>query len=507
MKKSIRWRFTLAFVITLLAVFTVSLLINRYFLQSYYFQQKEDALVSAYETYSGLMGEEAVPDVQMQLNVLREARTLYERYNISTIILNDGGKDIYVVYANDANTMFAKLQDYLLKLLQGQNYADDTVLLRHTDRYHVLMTRNDQTQNFYMECWGTLSGSGQYFIMSAPVESMKESVGIANQFYIYVGIVCMAAGALYIFFATKKMVKPLEKLTTISKKMANLDFSEKYHGREQDEIGVLGNNMNHMSNVLEDTISELKRANQELQKDIEEKIQIDDMRKEFLGNVSHELKTPLALIQGYAEGLQDCINDDPESREFYCSVIMDEADKMNQMVKKLLNLNQLEFGENQLDLERFDLVSMIRGVLMSSNVLGKGRDVTVRFQQTEPVWVLADEFMMEEVVSNYISNAYHHLDEKNRIEVTLEKDEEKVRVSVFNSGLPIPEDDLDKVWIKFYKVDKARTRAYGGSGIGLSIVKAIMDSHKQAYGVYNKEDGVVFWFDVALFKEKGQEQN
>ncbi len=173
--------------------------------------------------------------------------------------------------------------------------------------------------------------------------------------------------------------------------------------------------MNMLSATLETTISELKSANNELKKDIEKKEEIDRMRKEFLSNVSHELKTPLALIQGYAEGLQECINDDEESRDFYCEVIMDEADKMNQMVKKLLTLNQLEFGNDTLTMERFDLTELVKGVVTSSGILLKQKDITVTYPE-ESVCVWADEFKVEEVMTNYLSNAINHADFEKHIE-------------------------------------------------------------------------------------------
>ena len=251
-----------------------------------------------------------------------------------------------------------------------------------------------------------------------------------------------------------------------------------------------------MSEELERTISELKTANNELQKDIEKKIQIDEMRKEFLSNVSHELKTPIALIQGYAEGLQECINDDPESREFYCDVIIDEAGKMNNMVKKLLSLNQLEFGNDQVTMERFNITELIRGVVQSSQLLASQKEADLRFVQKNPVYVWGDEFKIEEVITNYVSNALNHVDYDKKIEVKIIQKGKLIRVSVFNTGEPIPQEDLDKIWIKFYKVDKARTREYGGSGIGLSIVKAIMDSMNQKCGVINYDNGVEFWFEL-----------
>ena len=299
-----------------------------------------------------------------------------------------------------------------------------------------------------------------------------------------------------IWMVTKRLTRPVIELTKMSQRMAALDFDARYECGGDDEIGVLGSNFNAMSEKLESTISELKSANNELQKDIERKTQIDEMRKEFLSNVSHELKTPITLIQGYAEGLQDNINEDEESRQFYCEVIIDEASKMNKMVKKLLTLNQLEFGNDQITMERFDIADLIRGVISSASILAEQKQVQIIFSQKDPVYVWADEFKVEEVVTNYLSNALNHVKNENIIEVRCILAKDKVRVTVFNTGDPIPEEDLEKIWIKFYKVDKARTRAYGGSGIGLSIVKAIMDSMNQQCGVKNYDNGVEFWFEL-----------
>ena len=278
--------------------------------------------------------------------------------------------------------------------------------------------------------------------------------------------------------------------------MSDLDFEAKYESKVGNEIDVLGDNFNRMSSQLETTISELKSANNELQRDIEDKIKIDKMRKEFLDNVSHELKTPIALIQGYAEGLKENISDDPESREFYCDVIMDEASKMNKLVKNLLTLNQLESGKDAVVMERFDIVSLIRGVLQTMNIMIGQKEANVIFEAEKPVYVWADEFKIEEVVTNYVSNALNHLDGEKEIEIKLQDEDNRVKISVFNTGTPIPEADVPNLWNKFYKVDKARTREYGGSGIGLSIVKAIMESMNQEYGVQNFDNGVEFWFTL-----------
>ena len=261
-------------------------------------------------------------------------------------------------------------------------------------------------------------------------------------------------------------------------------------------MGDLGICINDLSAKLEQTISELKTANNELRKDIDQKTKIDDMRKEFLSHVSHELKTPIALIQGYAEGLKENISDDEESREFYCEVIADEAKKMNKMVKKLLALNEIEFGQDQVHIERFDVVDLLKNLTASTAILFQKKDVTLEFDAEEPLYVWADEFMIEEVLSNYISNALNHVFDGGVVQIRFEKRVKDVRIFVYNTGELIPEEDIEKIWIKFFKVDKARTREYGGSGIGLSIVAATMEAHGKEYGVRNVEDGVEFYIDL-----------
>ena len=303
-------------------------------------------------------------------------------------------------------------------------------------------------------------------------------------------------GILLIWYFSKRITDPIRELARLSDRMADLDFDAKYTSGGSNEIGELGENFNRMSEKLESTISELKKANNSLQKDIEQKDKLEKMRNEFLGNVSHELKTPIALIQGYAEGLKEGVNEDAESREFYCDVIMDEASKMNQMVKNLLTLNQLEFGDEDIVFERFNLTALVKGVLQSMEIMADQAGAKIMLHTEEDIYAWADEFKVEQVVRNYVSNACHHVSGDMVIEVKMVQKDGKVRVSVFNTGNPIPEADAPHIWDKFYKVDKAHTREYGGNGIGLSIVKAIMKSFNQEYGVKNYDNGVEFWFEL-----------
>ena len=356
----------------------------------------------------------------------------------------------------------------------------------------------------YYECYGYMedqNGDLKKFILSIPLDRMMRTGRLSNIYFIYTGIGVLLLGALLIIIISGRVTKPIRQLTDLSNRMKNLDFSARYTGDKEDEIGTLGNNMNEMASQLERTILKLRMTNDELSKELEEKKHVDEMRKDFISNVSHELKTPIALIQGYAEGLQD-VSDDPESFKYNVDVITDEADKMNRLVKKLTTLNQLEFGAADYSPVEFDIVEMVRSLVFASKKKTEDLHASVTIEAPESLSVLGDPFEIEEVITNYFSNAMNHLLPPNEIVFRVDDLGLKARVSVKNTGNPIPEDELERIWTKFYKVDKARTRSYGGSGIGLSIVKAIMTVHGEECGVYNEPDGVTFWFELAKSGEK-----
>ena len=485
MKYSIKKQM-IAIFIGLLACMVVALLvINMTFLEPYYIQNKEKSFREMYETLNQVAQDQSYSDEEVSSDVAKQA----ERNNLSFLIIDETTGNKYTNVYNQ-EMLFNQLLGYVIN--QSQQNAE---ILESTDAYQMLQAKDPWNETEYLVMWGNFE-DGSQFLMRSPLESMRESAAISNRFLIYIGsVLILAAGALVWYFS-KKLTDPIRELANLSDKMANLDFEAKYTSGGKNEIGELGANFNRMSSRLESTISELKKANNSLLKDIEQKEKMEEMRNEFLGNVSHELKTPIALIQGYAEGLKDGVNDDAESRDFYCDVIMDEAMKMNQMVKNLLTLNQLEFGDEDISFERFDLVALIRGVLQSMEILAQQDELKIIFRQESPVYVWADEFKTEQVVRNYVSNAFHHASGDKVIEVKIQRESKKARTSVFNTGTPIPEEDLKHIWEKFYKVDKAHTREYGGNGIGLSIVKAIMESFHQEYGVKNYDNGVEFWFEL-----------
>lgn len=485
MRHSIKRQMIAIFVGLIGCVLLALLIINMNFLEPYYISNKKTEFVNMYNSLRDAMESGTIE----QQEKAEELWHMAEKNNMSYLIMDEANTRM-LTNVHDMDMLQKQLAGYLLN--QAQKHSR---ILSSTEEYQISRSKSPWNKEEYLEMWGEF-GDGSIFLIRSPIESIRESASLSNRFLVIIGCFMIVICIALIWYFSKRLTDPILELAALSERMANLDFEAKYTHGGDDEIGNLGANFNRMSEKLESTISELKSANNSLMKDIEQKEKLEQMRNDFLGNVSHELKTPIALIQGYAEGLKEGISDDPESREFYCDVIIDEAAKMNQMVKNLLALNQLEFGDGDIEFERFDLTAVIRGILQSMEILAQQDDIRVIFRQQEPVYVWADEFKVEQVVRNYVSNAFHHAGLEKVIEVRIKLQDEKARVTVFNTGAPIPEEDAAHIWDKFYKVDKAHTREYGGNGIGLSIVKAIMESFHQRYGVNNYDNGVEFWFEL-----------
>ena len=487
MKHSIGNSMTAVFSVVLLAALVICWMANDFFLERYYVANKRSVLSLVCETLDNASLQNKLEDETL----IGDLSHMCEQNNITLFVMEGDGR-VKMYNMRDYELIRNRLYMYLFAQFPPPDAGE---VLEENERYTIRVNKDINRDMEYLEMYGVLA-DGEAFLLRTALEPIRESVILANRFLMQVGIAVLLMGVLIIRLLSKRITEPVLELAKLSERMSNLDFDVKFVGERDDEIGFLGSHMNQLSEALERTVSELKTVNNELQRDIEQKEKNDEMRKEFLSNVSHELKTPIALIQGYAEGLKECIHDDPGSRDFYCDVIIDEASKMNTMVKNLLTLNELEFGTEAVMMERFDVVSMIHNVLSASGILFLQQNVRVVFEQTVPTYVWANEFKVEEVLNNYISNALHHTDGERIIKVTVQNLTNSVKVSVFNTGKQIPEQEIGRIWDKFYKVDKARTREYGGSGVGLSIVKAIMESMHRNYGVVNYTNGVEFWFDL-----------
>ena len=538
---SIKFKITLLLVVTVTCLVAMLIGFNSIFSEKVYMNRKQKSMVSSYENVNDIM--QKYTDSQIDKDTMcADMENISTAKGISVLVVDSSWCTIYVSTQGD-DSMMERLRMSIFngdifknsgtseKAPEPKEPADDSVtdnpadaddkkdhkkrfddiidmsgtslvenrtIISSNDKYTLQKVYDERLGDYYLEIWGTLD-NGYSIILRTPIQGIKDNVNISTTLIKYVGGAILVVGIISAFVVSTYITRPIKQLSDIAERMSEMDFDARYEGSDKGEIGLLGKSMNNMSEKLEHNIAELKKANLELKKDIDKKEKLEIMRTDFLSNVSHELKTPIALIQGYAEGLKEGITDDPESMEFYCDVIMDEANKMNTMVKRLLTLNQIEFGNDEPDMERFNINELIASVVDANAIRAGQKNMSIVFDnRNEQNFVCADEYKTEEVLTNYISNALNHCDGKQAIEVRTSKSEDgaTITVTVYNSGRNIAEEDLERIWEKFYKTDKARTREYGGNGIGLSIVKAIMESMGQEYGVRNVSDGVEFWFTL-----------
>lgn len=461
----------------------IGVLSNYFFMERYYIGNKNDEMQAIYYDINKAFKDNSIQykDTFSSLAIECENNSVSALVIDSSLVIRFSSG-----YSIEGDNLIGRIKDLIFGTNEEKH--DNT---HNYDNYSMYEIEDEYLGRTYLEIYGTLD-SGEIVLMRSSIDGIRQSIETSNRFYGYVAVALFAISLIVIVFVVNNVTKPLKKLAKVSENMSELDFSVKYDGESEDEIGVLGNSINTMSEKLEKTISELKNANLKLETDIDKKNQVDDLRKEFISNVSHELKTPISIISGYAEGLKECVNDDEENKNFYCDVIIDEVQKMNKMVMKLLTLNQLEFGHSEIEMERFDIVDLIEQILSNFKKIFDDNGIKIVFDSSTPVYVWSDEFQIAEVISNYISNAVNHIDFERIIYIDFERidNDKRVKISVTNTGKNIPDGDIEKIWDKFYKVDKARTREYGGSGIGLSIVKAIMERLSQEYGVVNYNDEI-----------------
>jgi hypothetical protein len=484
MKLSIRRKLMLLLLAIIAFISIMLAILNNFALELYYRQRKVNELKKAYKKVDELI-------VNKEDNEIEDLIAEYSyKYNITIVLIDSVTSKAIISNERDGDYLVKRIQDILFDKSQ-KLYR----ILYNNYNCKIIQHHVDSVNTSFIDCIGYASDNQTMIIMSSSIESLKESIALSNGFMFYIVSLAVLLALISCFYVSLMITRPIKTLAKLSEQMGNFDFEAKYTGTSKDEIGILGCNMNLMSDSLKKAFDELKLANEKLQEDIKKKEEIDNMRKDFIANVSHELKTPISLIQGYAEGLNEGLCEDEESRKYYTEVIIDEANKMNIIVKQLLTLSALESGNQKLDISSFDMSELIAGVIETTGILLADKNANIKFE-AKKILVKGDEFKVEEVLTNYISNAIHHVKENGNIEIKLIEKDKKIRISVFNEGKCIPDEDLTGIWEKFYKVDKAHSRSYGGSGIGLSIVKAIVEAHDNSCGVRNLENGVEFWFEL-----------
>ncbi len=500
--KSVRMKLFASLCVVVIIIVLFLIIINNVVLEGFYMYSKVETIKTTYKKINQYFSEISI-DGFSKVDIDEELNKIAIKNDFEILIKNN---ENLLLYSSDENLNSAI--DKINEIIIGQDrrfnikyQGNKDIIIYNKNKVTIRKIVDVKNNINYMFLSAELD-NGYILYIRIPISPIQESVRISNNLLILIGAISIIIAGIIASFLSRKFTEPITELNNITTNMAKLDFSKKYIEKDtEDEINNLGKNINSMSDKLEATIKQLRSTNIELEKDIEEKSKIDEMRKQFISDVSHELKTPIALIQGYAEGLIENVNTDSESRKFYAEVILDEAEKMDTLVKQLLELMKLEYGKREFNDKEFNIIELINEVIRKCKVMVEERNVKVEFKQKDKIInVVADNFYIDQVITNYFTNAIKHaksVNGKKQIKIELEENKQnKIKIKIFNTGEKIKEEDLERIWKRFYKIDSSRNREDGGTGIGLALVKAIMSNYNNKFGVENKENGVEFYIEL-----------
>ncbi|WP_026888490.1 sensor histidine kinase [Clostridium beijerinckii] len=465
--KTIKTKLFYIFMVLMISLVLGGIILNSVFLESYYIYKNKGALVSVSQKIKDEYMEGEKDNYQY-------ADTIQSVDNINTIIVDNN-------YDIKYNSIHPKSNDEEKRLSKEikQTIIENEKRLSKKYVYYIDEKNNDQRTKLVFV---SQIENGDFIILKKSFKSIHESVVIANQFYILAGLIVMLIGAIFIIIFSNKITKPIIEMSKIAENISNLKFDKVVDIDSKDEIGRLGNSINKISDKLNKSIDELKQ-------DVERK-------KELVRNMSHELKTPIGIIKGYAEGLKFGVANDKETMDKYCYILVEECDRMDRLVKELLHYSMIEGGMISLNVISFDVNEFLCKIVERFKPAIDEKNITFTLDCMKDCKIHADRDLLEKAVNNFITNAIDHVKGRRIINIIAKKEENKIKIGVFNTGDNIRKEEIDKLWDVCYKVDKSRSRKYGGHGIGLSLVRLIAHLHGGITTVKNMEEGVFFYLEI-----------
>lgn len=501
--KSILFKLFIITTILFFSFITLLMLSQSLFFQKFYYNHKTKTLVS-----NVLNFKKNLESNYDSNSLFDNAYKFEDENNAKLAILNSSGiiKYIRQPVAENGESSDTYNKEVIVMALKNwmayeQSYFD---VLIHKKTVHFNFTNPIlNTQNLVVASPIIIDDklTDIVFVVST-LQPIGEAFSVIKNYYGYVYIIMLIFIFLLSLFYSKIISKPLIQINKTALKMASLDFSEKCKVNSDDELGTLSNSLNFLSESLDNTLKELKSANENLLKDIEKERALENMRKEFIAGVSHELKTPISLIEGYSEGLKDNIVDE-ENRDFYLDVIIDETKKMNKLVMDMLELSKMESGFFALELKPFYICETLQNIITTFATSHTNKKLSIDCNIDRNTRVLADEFRIESVLNNILTNAINYSNDNSDIFIRIlhcNNTLNNICIEIENTGSHIPSDELKLIWDKFYRIDKSRNKYLGGTGLGLSVIKSILDLHHSKYSIRNTSIGVEFSFTLQIYK-------
>ncbi|MCQ2449813.1 MAG: HAMP domain-containing histidine kinase [Clostridia bacterium] len=461
---------------------------NELLLAPFYTQRQKQLLIRQLDVISDMdfsQGDSST--VKLPRATIERLSKISDNYHFEVEIYLENGQ---ILYTSSGSKMMEhagigpsfEMQRDEFSVERQEKLSDGTVF--------EIVRRGFARKEEYLQCRREI-GNGMIAEVRIQKQLITSAASTANQLILLIALGCCLVSVVWIFIFARRFSHPVAEMNQITKQLSRLDFSQKVIVSGTDEIAQLGNSVNEMSDSLSSALAELQSANARLRDEIELERQLDGMRRDFVANVSHELKTPIAIISGYAEGLKLNVNEN--SREEYCNTILEESRRMNRLVLKILDLSRYESGKMELHPENFDFTEM--ATQMTQRIFHESK-ITAKVDVPPDTNVFADPLMIEQVLQAYLENARCHTLEGGTVEVHTAVCESGCRLSVTNSGSHVDPEKMPQIWQSFYRGDASHKRDNSRFGLGLSIVSAIAKLHNTVCGVYNTENGVCFWFDI-----------
>ena len=482
---SIHTRLIFTFLLFLALIEFSQLFILYFFSNDAYLKQKKSTITQAYDE----INDDEFDDPEIYNDIVAVMQDYEQTSNLYFTIM-DTSTDSPVYNTND-HTNSKDMYTKFLKL--SPNFEDDLsvhlVTGKNSVKWLVMYgTITTETTTYHTLIWTCYEAEFKNAIQSLfPIVLLTLAISCVIGFALSINI-------------SGRVVKPIKQIDRAAQNIANQNFdTEITFPKHHDEIYRLAQNISKMSDKLKRDMTTLKEVNEQLENDIEEKLRIDKMRRQFLSNVSHDLKTPIAIISSYAEMLK--YEGEHINKDDYLDVIMEESSNMTKMVASLLELSRLEYAADHLTLEECNISETVESLLENRKILFEQSDLQVATHIEPDIHVLADEFYLCQAFDNYFSNAIKYSQKPGTVTISLTKEKDTAVFSVTNPGTPLTEEQQQDIWDSFYKVDKSRTHTGNMSvGLGLYIVKTIVSAHHGSYYVENCDEGIRFSINLQMLE-------
>lgn len=528
MKQPIHVKIFFSFAAVLLASIVITMLFGNQMMERLYLNNKTSDLEHAYASITETLLERDC-DLTMD-ETLRDALYEIEKNNINIMLLTMNQHQIYVSYYSRENWLTDGIRPSMPMDTRTSTFARNAVPIdpfRSSPRQWIddaaragvfqtaslpLLTTEQSEHQFgegTLDYYGRISSSDKtiYVFLRTPQEPVSLAASLAVKYNLYLALLSFLFTAIMSYFLARRITRPIEQIQQSTDRISQMDFSQRCEVKTGDELESLSQNINQMSEKLQDYIIQLQVNQQLLEKDLEREAKTNELRREFIANVSHDFKTPLTLIRAYTETLRNQELTSEEQKQ-YCDIILTEISRMNRLVTQLLQLSKLESGIAELELTWFPLEELMREILHNNQLPVQQKQLQIHWDCGDNEHIVQGDYpRIEQALINLLENAIKYTPEQGQITIqTQTLPDSLCRIAITNTSHPLTDEQLEHLFISFYKADESRHLDQQSFGLGLAIVKATMDLHGQSCTACNTAEGLQISFTLPLLPEADEDE-